>query len=443
MSLVSQTLAVTMLLAWFMSAPEDVRADSIQNSRETTSPRKKKKRIKKIESDVYYSSLGAGKTLPEGYFRFRLVNKFSQGDRKINADGSAENIGFKLTTAATAIALEYGMSEALSFQLLVPYLAKNSIAFSSREFKASATFAASKARNEALLYQKMQKTGQCANLAACKTLAQTSTPLAAGSELVLPTGERIDFSGKPANAVLGSIPDVVTKAAAPAEGEVGLSDIDFGITYAMINARTQILSTGLGIRIPAGPFENVPAARRPPGQGLMLMGLRMNYDLQPTPALWLSFQHQAEIMIAEGKRQKSSILNPDQLNQADPTTEEAIEAGSNGDPNLQSVSRKGIGHTGFLRFDYGLTDLSRALQPLALEGALNYEYGAEPFLGSTKVSGSPQRYTVAYGAKFDGLGLQRPFPGYVRILRDRFISGKNIPIATSSFIIEFAYYKSF
>lgn len=437
-----QVLFVASLLA----SPTTAIAQVEGNAVEAPKPRKKKRKKvqdEQLQQPLYYSSLGAGKTLPEGYARTRLFNRFIQGDRTIGSDGKPEDIGYKISAVSTAVALEYGLSEHLSFQLLVPYVTKNSIAFNSRTHKSSRTFAENKAFYENLFYNRLQSSGACANRAACEQFAKGNTALPAGSTLVLPTGESVDFSGVPVNQVVAAIPELIAKGAEPVDGETGLGDVDLGVTYAPFTNSKHIVSLGLGLRIPAGPFESVPQAKRPPGQGMMMGGLRFNYDWQMTPALWLSVQHQLEVMLVEGKRRKSSQLNPDQLNEADPTSDEAIAAGSNGEPNLQSVSRKGIGHSGFVRLDYGLSDLSSALQTVAIEGAFNYEKSAAPYLGNYKVNDGLQRYSFAYGIKFDGLGLRKPVPAYIRIVRDRFLEGKNVPIATSSITVEIAFYKAF
>lgn len=437
-------LIQVLLVGSILSTSTLALAESSSESIEAPKPSKKKKKAKKREGPpLYYSSLGSGKTLPEGYARVRLFNRFIQGDSTIGADGKPDDIGYRLTAVTNAVALEYGLSERLSFIVLVPYVSKNSIAYDSRTHKASKTFAQNKAYYENLFYDRLQKSGACADRAACAQFAQTNTPLPAGSSLVLPTGEKVDFSGVPVNAVVQSIPDLIAKAAAPVDGETGLSDIDIGASYSPLLTQSQIFSVGLGIRIPAGPFESVPQARRPPGQGMLMGAVRVNYDWQLTPALWFSFQHQVETMLQAGKRRKSSQLNPDELNSADPTTDEAIAAGSNGEPNLQTVSRKGLGHTGFFRLDYGLSNLSPALQTVAVEGSFNYEQQGAPYLGNTKVNDGLQRYSLSYGVKFDGLGLNKPIPAYIRILRDQFLEGKNVPIATNSYTIELAVYKGF
>ncbi|RYZ59663.1 MAG: hypothetical protein EOP07_03240 [Proteobacteria bacterium] len=412
-------------------------------SEATQNPEKSKKKKKKAADNRYYSSLGLGKTLPESFYRVRLFNRYTHGDRFIDDKGDAQDVGYELTAASSSLLVEYGLSEELSFQILVPYVTKNTVAFNGQHYRNSARYAKSKAYYENLLYQRLQASGQCASRADCEAFGKTTTPLAAGSDLVLPSGERVDFSGQAASSVLAALPSIMTKAVSPQDGSTGVGDIDFGMSYVAAANKFHILSVGFGLRLPTGQFEDVPSAQRPTGQGMMQGAVRLNYDFHATQALWLSWQHQAQTMLQEGKRRKSSSLDPNQLNEADPTTTEAIAAGSDGGGNLQTVRRKGFGHTGLLRADYGLGGWAAILQPISVESSLSYEFGAEEYIGDLQTAKPLQQFIANYGAKFDGLGLKKPFPGYVRIMRDRFLSGKNIPIAVSSVTLEFAYYLNF
>jgi hypothetical protein len=407
------------------------------------SPDKPKKKKKKPDDSRYYSSLGLGKTLPESFYRVRLYNRYTQGDRYIDEKGRAQDVGYELTAASSSLLVEYGLSEELSFQVLVPFITKNTVAFNGQNYRNSTRYARSKAYYENLLYQRLQASGQCSDRANCEAFSRSSTPLAAGSDLVLPSGERVDFSGQPASSVLAALPNILTRSVSPQDGSTGMGDLDFGMSYVAAANKFHILSLGLGLRLPTGQFENVPVAQRPTGQGMMQGAVRLNYDFHATQALWLSWQHQAQTMLQEGKRRKSSSLDPNQLNQADPTTAEAIAAGSDGDGNLQTIRRVGFTHTGLLRADYGLAGWAAFLQPLSIESSLSYEFGAEEYVGHFQTAKPLEQFIANYGLKFDGLGLRKPFPGYIRIMRDRFISGKNIPIAVSSVTLEFAYYLNF
>lgn len=428
---------------------EEAAASAGEKSGDEAAKSTKKKKAKK-GPPLYYASLGLGKTLPEGFYRIRSVNRFATGTYGVNSSGKKENFGYDLTANVNAIALEYGMSDRFGFLLLVPYVSKNNVAFNKKKFRESERYTTAVAANtEAFRYKLaagLQAQGQCANTAACIQTADSfiaNNATLPASTLTLPTGETATIRAAPAQEMLAGLSELVTKAGTPADGATGLSDIDFGINYSIISTRLNVLALGVGIRMPFGKFEDVPTAQRPTGDGLIQLGIRLNYDYHPFAPLWLSFQNQSEIMMIAGKRKKSSLLDPNELNKGDPTTQAAIDAGSDGDPNSQTVSRKGIGNVGQFRADVGLAKLTPVLQPMAVEAALNYKMLASEYYGDTQTNPGLRNYSYALGFKFDGLGLDRPYPAYIRVLREKFISGKNVPLATDSFTIEFAVYESF
>ncbi len=428
---------------------EDGEASTTDKAGDDAASKAKKKKDKKKGPPLYYASLGLGKTLPEGFYRIRNVNRFATGNSGFDANGKEENFGYEIAANVNAFAIEYGMSDRFSFLLLAPIISKNNIAFNKRKFRESVRYndAVSKYQDafRSKLAANLQAAGQCSGPdcgARADALIAADATLPASS-LTLPTGETTTIPAAPASQTLALLPELVTNAATPEDGTTGLGDIDFGISYSMVQSRTHVVALGVGIRMPFGKFEDVPAAQRPTGEGIIQLGIRFNYDYHPYAPLWLSFQNQSELMLVEGKRKKSSLLDPSQLNKGDPTTDAAVAAGSDGDPNSQTVTRKGMGNIGTFRADLGLAKMNSVLQPMSVETSLNYKLGAAEYYGENERSAGEQRFSYAMGFKFDGLGLDRPYPAYIRILRERFITGKNVPLATDAFQIEFAFYESF
>lgn len=425
---------------------EEAAAPATEKTGEDASKAKKKDKEKKKKGPpLYYASLGLGKTLPEGFYRIRSVNKFATGNTGYDESGKAENFGYDLSVNANAVAIEYGMSDRFSFLLLLPYISKNNVAFNKKKFRESERYKVAVDENVASFKAKLaaglQAQGQCANPTACAVTVDTliannaTLPL---PPVTLPTGETTTLPTAPLQTNIALLSELVTGAATPADGATGLGDVDFGIAYSIVSTRTNVFALGAGIRMPFGKFEDVPTAQRPTGEGLIQLGIRLNYDYHPWAPLWLSFQNQSEIMLVEGKRKRSSLLNPNNLNKSDPTVE-----GGDGEPNSQTVSRKGVGQVGQFRADLGLAKMSSVLQPMSVETSLNYTLKAAEYYGETQTNPGEQRFSYSMGFKFDGLGLDRPYPAYIRVLREKFISGKNVPLATDSFTIEFALYESF
>jgi hypothetical protein len=428
---------------------EEAAAPATEKSGDEAAKSKKKEKKKK-GPPLYYASLGLGKTLPEGFYRIRSVNKFATGNTGYDSTGKAENFGYDLSVNANVVAIEYGMSDRFSFLLLLPYISKNNVAFNKKKFRESSRYTTAVAENVAAFKEKLaaglQAQGQCANPTACAATVETlitnnaTIPLPA---ITLPTGETVTLPTAPLQTNIASLSELVTTAATPADGATGLGDVDFGITYSIVSTRTNVFALGAGVRMPFGKFEDVPTAQRPTGDGLIQLGIRLNYDYHPWAPLWLSFQNQSEIMLVEGKRKRSSLLNPNSLNKADPTSETNMAAGADGEPNSQTYSRKGVGQVGQFRADLGLAKFSSVLQPMSVETSLNYTLKAAEYYGDTETNPGEERYSYSMGFKFDGLGLDRPYPAYIRVQREKFISGKNVPLATDSFTIEFALYESF
>ncbi len=430
---------------------EEAAAPASEKSGEDASKSKKKDKdkAKKKGPPLYYASLGLGKTLPEGFYRIRSVNRFATGDTGYDSTGKAENFVYDLTVNLNAVAIEYGMSDRFSFLLAMPYITKNNVAFNKKKFRESSRYTTAvdqyTAAFKAKLAAGLQAQGLCSG-AACATQVEAliaNNATLPASTLTLPTGESTTIPAAPAQTTLALLPELVTNAANPSDGAVGSGDVDFGISYSIVATRTNVFALGVGVRMPFGKFEDVPTAQRPTGEGLIQLGIRLNYDYHPWAPLWLSFQNQSEIMLVEGKRKKSSLLDPNELNKGDPTSDAAIAAGSDGDPNSQTVSRKGVGQVGTFRADLGLAKFSTVLQPMSVESSLNYTIKAAEYYGDTQTNPGEQRFSYAMGFKFDGLGLDRPYPAYIRVLREKFLSGKNVPLATDNFTIEFALYSSF
>ncbi|SMF02549.1 hypothetical protein [Pseudobacteriovorax antillogorgiicola] len=424
-------------------AQSDFDADTVDEDEEEVKvkkkkrkKRKKRRKRKKRYKPSYYSSLGLGKTLPAGFYRFRGVTKISQGSTGYDSSGKSVDQGFDLSVLSHGLVTEYGMSENLSFQLLIPYISKNSLGFNPNKFKQSAAFSELESQYQRLLAGTMIQQGLCDSAEEC-----LSTPLDNNLTLPLPTGETTTL---PAGVVPAqAIPNLISDGAKPADGATGIGDVDFGILYTVLSGEKYNFSIGTGVRLPVGDFESVPAAQRPTGEGLMQGAIRLNYDYHPVPALWLAVQNQSEFTLLDGRRKKSSLLDPNQLNEGDPTSDIAIAAGSDGSPNDQTVTKKGITNVGMFRADLGLSNLGLFFQPIAVETSINYKFGADTYYGDQVEVPGPEYLTFGYGFKYDGLGLKRPFPGYFKLNREIFISGKNVPLAPNSVTIEFALYESF
>jgi len=397
------------------------------------SKRSSKEQQKLAPLPPFYSSLGLGKTLPGGFYRFRSVTRIGRGDVGFDQNGKELDLGLELNTVVQAAVIEYGLTEELSFQVLIPYVVKNQMSLDYRQFNQTDLFRQQNSQLNGLLHRSLIDQGICSSLEDCQQQIDQGLSLPEGSTLTLPTGEQLPVGGVPLSVIQDSIPQLVRAAATPADGETGIGDIDFGVLYVFHSTKKSVYAFGGGFRLPTGSFENVPRARRGTGEGLVKGALRFNYDYNPLPPLWFSYQHQAEFMVIDGRKKKSSILNPNELNEADPTTDIA---------NTQVVSQNALRHHGLFRLDYGLGGFASALEPTSIELIGHYDLGVETKIDGVSAGPAPQSYRYSYGLKLDGLGLARPLPAYLKFSQERMISGRNLPLYQDFLLVEFAFYMS-
>ena len=76
-------------------------------------------------------------------------------------------------------------------------------------------------------------------------------------------------------------------------------------------------------------------------------------------------------MLASGTKYKNSGVFNDKINEADPSTPDAIAIGSDGKPNKQKFERAGVGRTYQARVGYSAKSLGGFLAPFGL--SLSYQ----------------------------------------------------------------------
>ena len=112
------------------------------------------------------------------------------------------------------------------------------------------------------------------------------------------------------------------------------------------------------------------------------------------------------------KKRKTSLLDSTKLNEADPTTQSALEAGSDGNPNRQSVTYSDL-RWGTFRLDVALADLGNWAQPFAVRGFYHYKFGGQTFYDGIASGPSINETAAGAGFKIDGLGFSNPLPWYI------------------------------
>ncbi len=353
-----------------------------------------------------------GKTLPARVVRVRVPFRFASGDSGYDADGKKTSPGVELNAVGMGVVLEYGVSDDFSLQVLAPIILSNSLGMNATQFRQSAPYKANYEKFITTAGNLLESRGICPSAAACAALINSGYALPYGTQLTLPTGEALEVkAGQPVKDVADAL---VLGGARPEKGTTGLGDVEIGGLYAVLNERGPFtgspifLSLGGGFRLPTGSFKDVPTSQRATGRGTFDLGLRSNLDYTPLRGLFLSWQNQAEFMLAKGKKKRSSVLDSGQLNEADPTTPLAVASGSDGKGNELDFERKGVRNVGYLKAALALGILSDAVESLSVNGQFKYDYDAKEYLGGVSQGEARRYYGLLAGVSWDGLAYRLP-----------------------------------
>lgn len=421
-----------------LAAPATVKkTPAPHGTKPSTSSSVKTSASAKDSTEPYYSSMGLGKTLPHNVLRVRTPLQSATGTYGYDASGKKTDMGFTLNVNAGALILEYGLTDSLSLQLLAPYVVRNSLALNGQKFGQSATYQEQADKFNTGVASVLAANGICADVPSCLNLIKSGYALPTDTPVTLPTGESFTFkAGIPIQTYTDSL---VKNAANPQNGATGLGDIEIGALYALVHDDSFIFSLGAGFRLPTGKFTDVPSAQRNTGGGVTQFGFRVNVDWMAFSGFWLSWQNQTEAPLTAAKKHKSSLIDPNQPNSSDPTTDAAKASGSDGEPNEQTYTVKGLRQKGTLRFEYGLTDLG--LMPLAIGAGYNYDLKQATELNGHANTNRAEIHSVSMLLKLNGLTPNLMFPASVELEHDQPIKGKNIPLAaiTNSLTLKLYY----
>lgn len=413
---------------------------------------KKKKRKETSDSIVKkrgvaspgYVLVGDAQLLPAKVLRFRYILQNVTGNQGFDSKGKAYDVGATLNAAGHAFAMEYGITDRLSLQFIVPVVGANNLAIDANKFRQSDEFEEEYQNLVEAVTPALEARGLCSGVAGCRSAIDGGLALGVDTPVELPTGEIVTIA---ANVPLKEAADsVILKAVEPASGKTGLGDVTVGFGYSVFSSPRQIVTLGLGVRLPTGEFTNVPAAYRAPGSGFTTLGLVARYDLRIFNPLMLSISNQTEHHLTSAVRNRSSILNSTELNTADPTVDDPAIAGEgDGIANDAPIVRKGVLNSGSVKVSFALGSIARFLNPVAIYGA--YGWKIDPAYERENDDDSyrekSELYTASYAVAIDGLGLQPRIPLNISFQRDTPIAGKNVLVAPNLDIYQFILYYKF
>ncbi|MEY4065943.1 MAG: hypothetical protein RIR26_2151 [Pseudomonadota bacterium] len=371
---------------------------------------------------------GEGKTLPEGVWRARTIFSSARAQDGFSDSGKKEDGGWRAEVSAGAMVIEYGIKQGLSLQLLAPYVFQAGRALNGNKFKNSSLYSRLYEKSLEKVSEKLISKKICLDAQACrKAIEEKNLALPYDTTLVLDTGESLPVKGGvPLKAVLESL---IVNAAAPSSGRVGLGDIEVGALWALSDPQVGWkkdwgfnASIGAGLRVPIGSFSDVPAAQRPTGRGTWDLGLRANVDKAFAESLLFSWQNQSEIAILPARKKRSSLLNSNSLNTANPAVE-----GADGKSNDGILKRTGVRQTGFLKVAWGAENLHSSFDGFILNAFLKYDLDTQGEREGESLGPDSALYSLQCGLTWDGLRLNLP----VQLDFDASfpIAGKSVPAA--------------
>ncbi len=390
--------------------------------------------------DPNVAIVGEAQTLPKNVIRIRYILQNAQADKGYDSAGKEYQAGISLNALGHAFVAEYGLSDRLVFQMITPFTGKNSLTINANEFKKSQGYEREYQKLVDAVTPTLIANGKCQTAEQCRTAIDSGLALGIATPIELPSGEKATVGANiPINAAMDSI---ILKAIEPGEGKTGVGDIQFGLGYNVYSSQRNMLTLGLGLRVPTGAYTNVASAYRPLGSGFITSAYLLKYDLRFRPIIF-SLSHQMEYSLTKAKLSRSSLINPKFLNDEDPTSDDPEIAGAgDGVPNAGIVERKGVYHEGFARVAFALGALTRYLKPAAV-----YAYGGWSIdpeyhnLGHLYLK-KRELYTASYAMSLDGLYLDSHIPLNLHYKHDIAIGGRNALVAPSVDTFQLsAYYK--
>lgn len=386
-----------------------------------------------------YAVLPTGKTLPKGIFKVDIPVAYSFGNQGFNSSGKRVDNGLNMRRWITGALIQYGLSNTISVGIGIPFIASYQLGMNGNTVAANSELY-QKYYNHVLndLSSRLSQGGAplCGGNttpASCANYINNGNSILAGTTLpiTLPTGEQFTFTSS--NSIAAQIRNILLTASQPSNGATGLGDIQLGVLWSIVSEESPLrhvplyISVGGGLRIPTGKFNIVTATRATGGDGTLITGggtydaiLRWNLDYVAIPGVILSWQHQAEYSFTRADLRRTSMLDNNSFNTADPTTQDG-----DGQSNDLSFWRKGIHNIGFLQAAWGVGNISEHLKWLGLYTQAKYNIAAKAYLNGQPVytvgdqfylgesamhpnHGYEQYYSAVIGTKISGLPYQIP-----------------------------------
>ncbi|NDE14889.1 hypothetical protein EBZ80_08175 [bacterium] len=394
------------------------------------------------ERPAPYAMAPESGTLPEKVLRARIpVISATNSGAAYDIDGKKIEGGVTANVMASGLALEYGITDKLSFGFLMPYVVKSELGVDGDKYKNQRGYFVSKRAAYESTGAVLSGQGLCAAGAGCDALIESGWAFPSDQEVTLSSGEKATIkAGVPVKQGLNSL---ILNAAVPKSGETGMGDIDMGLKYRWLNEGTMGHAVGLVVHLPTGKYEDVTLSQRATGRGIMEIGLRSSFDYKINDNYIAGWQHTVDYAVGKGKIKRSKILDNTQFNDAETT--------GDGFANNEEFERPGARNSGFIDVKTSFAQFSSDLK--AFGGKVRYSYDFDTavrvqdseLIQSNGFRGVGERSSIhqlGLGVNWDGFQLENRIPVRLTYDLDMPIMGSNKSVAPlrNTFITEL-YYK--
>ncbi len=424
----------------------------------------KKKELQKKSKDENeiklpdFAVVPTAKTLPKGIFKADVPLAYTFGNSGFNNHFERKENGFEIRRVMSAVVLQYGITDSLSFGLGLPYTIHNGLQMNGDKFRKSDFL--KRYLNKAISdVEANAPTVLCSGNPCTRQYILNGGTAAANAPIYLPTGEiGTIIANQP---IIESLENIITTAAEPKEGVNDIGDLQLGFLWNLVSPEDKFIpfpiyfSWGMGLRVPTGKFNVAGAFRQTGGDGTLSTGggtvdgiLRTNVDYAFSPAAFLSWQNQVEYSFTDADFSRSSMTNPENFSSANPNNGSGDKGYADTVSNQLTFSRQGVRIYGMAQYALGLGTFAKALKVFGVYSQLKYNIAAKTLLNGKPIyvlgdqfylkddsvhpdNGREQFYSAVMGFKINGLPVKFPLElstefEYPLIGSNRLVSPMNV-----------------
>lgn len=342
--------------------------------------------------------------LPQSVFRFRAIYGSASSETSYDGAGKEDEStkGFALNASGLAFALEYGVSDRLSAQFLVPWSLGGEVkladenAFRTRADIRAQVESAVDLRLAPLLSNLKANfgAGWDANIATPSDVLDPST-----GAVLIPAGTPVQdgFNAVRQAGLSTGFDQAVATARSWGERQrtEGLGDVEIGARYSLSTMAAPWIpgvplytSVAAGLRLnTSGYAQSTEKGELPAGRGTTDLGLRVNVDYEPVLGIQLQTENQSEFMVASGK----AYTNKKELGGEE-----------------KELKRDGFRHVGYTKLVMAPGAWFDPVEILILNARFNWDNDPETELGGAAAEGLHVKRSMQYGLTLDGLKYQVP-----------------------------------